>query len=603
MNVADFIFKYFGERGVSEVFTITGGHAMFLNDAVAKNKQFHYTCPHHEQAATMAAEAYSRVANKPAIAMVTAGPGAVNALNGVVGAWVDSSPMIVISGQSNLSIVQYAEKTDTRQFGVQGISIRKMVTPVTKYFVTVDDPARAGEYLAEAWKQVTTGRPGPVWIEVPVDMQRSEVPQSVIDACSVSAEAEVKPAEISPDLMKKVVEVYERIAKAKRPLFIFGQGVRLSGGIPAFEAVIKKIKIPLLTSRLGLDIITSDHPLYIGRPGTYGERSANFAVQNADLIIAVGSRLTVSLTGYNVKDFGRNAEKIIIDIDQKELDKPDLNIVLPVLADAKEFLTQFAKYAESKPEIERPEWLAICKNWQKKYPVVLPSYKDEKPVNSYYFTDRLSELTPPGANILVDTGSCFHVAAQTWKIKKDQRFLTTGGISTMGYWVAGIGSCIAAGRKPTIVITGDGSLQMNLQELATVKTNNLPLKIFIFNNNGYLLMRLMQSNFMDKRFMGESPATGLWCPDALKIADTYGIRGIRIDSVEGIEEKITEALDCPGPVICDVMMPEWQILAPRTMSDKLPVGRLVARPYEDMYPFLDREELKRQMVAELPEEF
>ncbi len=596
MNVADFIFKYFGERGVSEVFTITGGHAMFLNDAVAKNKQFHYTCPHHEQAATMAAEAYSRVANKPAIAMVTAGPGAINALNGVVGAWVDSSPMIVISGQSNLAIVQYAEKTDIRQFGVQGISIRKIVTPITKYFVTVDDPARIGEYVAEAWKQVTTGRPGPVWIEVPVDMQRSEVPQSVIDAYGPPTEVETQPAKASPELLEKVVETYERIAKAKRPLFIFGQGVRLSGGIPAFEDVIKKIKIPLLTSRLGLDIITSDHPLYAGRPGTYGERSANFAVQNADLIIAVGSRLTVSLTGYNVKDFGRNAEKIIVDIDQKELEKPDLNIVLPVLADAKEFLTELAKYADSKPEIERPEWVAICQNWRKKYPVVLLSYKDEKPVNSYYFTDRLSELAAEGANILVDTGSCFHVAAQTWKIKKGQRFLTTGGISTMGYWVAAIGSCIAAGRKPTIVITGDGSMQMNLQELATVKANNLPLKIFIFNNNGYLLMRHTQRNFFDSRMIGESPASGVWCPDSVKIAEVYGIKGVRISSVDEVDAKIKEVLDYDGPVVCDVMTPEWQWLMPRVTSEKGPDGKMFSNPYENMFPFLSPEELAENMI-------
>ncbi len=597
MNVADFIFKYFGERGVSEVFTITGGHAMFLNDAVAKNKQFHYTCPHHEQVATMAAEAYSRVANKPAIAMVTAGPGAVNALNGVVGAWVDSSPMIVISGQSNLSIVQYAEKTDIRQFGVQGISIRKMVTPITKYFVTVDDPNRIGEYVAEAWKQVTTGRPGPVWIEVPVDMQRTEVPQSVIDAYGPPEEKAEKPAEASVELLEKVAQVYERIAKAERPLFIFGQGVRLSGGISAFEEVIKKIKIPLLTSRLGLDIITSDQSLYIGRPGTYGERSANFAVQNADLIIAVGSRLTVSLTGYNVKDFGRNAEKIVVDIDQKELEKPDLNIVLPVLADAKEFLTALASYADSQPDIERSEWLEVCQNWRKKYPVVLPSYKDEKPVNSYYFTDRLGELTPEGANILVDTGSCFHVAAQTWKIKKGQRYLTTGGISTMGYWVAGIGSCIAAGRKSTIVITGDGSLQMNLQELATVKINNLPLKIFIFNNNGYLLMRHTQRNFFEGRMIGESPASGVWCPDALKIAEVYGIKGVRISSVDEVDAKIQEVLDYAGPVICDVMTPEWQLLIPRVTSEKGPDGKMISNPYENMFPFLSKEELDSNMIV------
>lgn len=596
MNVADFIFKYFGERGVSEVFTITGGHAMFLNDAVAKNKQINYTCPHHEQAATMAAEAYGRVADKPAIAMVTAGPGAINALNGVVGAWVDSSPMIVISGQSNLSIVQYAEKTDIRQFGVQGISIRKIVTPITKYFVTVDDPARIGEYVAEAWEQVTTGRHGPVWIEVPIDIQRSEVPQSVIDAYG-PPEVTTIPAKASPDLLEKVATVYERIAKAKRPLFIFGQGVRLSGGIPAFEAVIKKIKIPLLTSRLGLDIITSDHPLYVGRPGTYGERSANFAVQNADLIISVGSRLTVSLTGYNVKDFGRNAEKIIVDIDQKELEKPDLNIILPILADAKEFLIELANYSDNKPSIETPEWLAICQNWRKKYPVVLPSYKDEKPVNSYYFTDRLSELAPPNANILVDTGSCFHVATQTWKIKKNQRFLTTGGISTMGYWVAGIGSCIATGRKSTIVITGDGSLQMNLQEMATIKSNNLPLKIFIFNNNGYLLIRHTQRNFFDSRMIGESPVSGVWCPDSLKIAEAYGIKGVRISSVAEVDTKIKEVLDYNGPVICDVMTPEWQLLIPRVTSEKNPNGTMISNPYENMFPFLSKEELEKNMIV------
>lgn len=596
MNVADFIFKYFGERGVAQVFTITGGHAMFLNDAVAKNKHFNYICPLHEQAATMAAEAYGRTKGKPAIAMVTAGPGAINALNGVVGAWVDSAPLIVISGQSNLSIVQYAEKTDIRQFGVQGISIKKIVTPITKYFVTVDDPNRIAEYLDEAWKQLNTGRPGPIWIEVPVDMQRSEVPQSVVDASSFSLTNLVEVKKPSLELEGKAEEVYQRIAKAKRPLFIFGQGVRLSDGIDVFEEVIKKIKIPLLTSRLGLDIITSDHPLYIGRPGTYGERAANFAVQNADLIIAIGSRLTVSLTGYNVKDFGRNAEKIIVDIDQKELDKPDLNIVLPVLADAKEFLTQLASYASAQPDLERPEWLQICKNWRERYPVVLPEYKNEKPVNSYYFTDRLSELSPPGANILVDTGSCFHVAAQAWKIKKDQRFLTTGGISTMGYWVAAMGMCAANDRKSTIVITGDGSLQMNLQELATVKINNLPLKIFIFNNNGYLLMRHTQRNFFESRMIGESPASGVWCPDSLKIAQAYDIKGVRISSVEEVDEKIKEVLDYDGPVICDVMTPEWQLLIPRVTSEKGPDGKMISNPFENMFPFLSKEELDENMI-------
>ncbi len=599
MNVADFIFHYFGNRGVTQVFTITGGHAMFLNDAVAKDKRFQYICPLHEQTAAMAAEAYGRFTLQPAIAMVTAGPGAINALNGVVGAWVDSAPMIVISGQSNLPIVQFQEKTGIRQFGVQGISIRPIVTPITKYFVTVDDPAKIGDYLERAWTEVTTGRPGPVWIEVPVDMQRSEVPEDVVEKYGTPSRRETTelPA-AATELKKTVVGVYERIARAERPLFIFGQGVRLAGGIPAFEAVIKNIRIPLLTSRLGLDMVTSDHPLFAGRPGTYGERAANFAVQNADLIVAVGSRLTVSLTGYNVKDFGRNAELILVDIDPKELEKPDLRVVMPILADAREFLTELAAQAEKKPPIERPAWLAICQGWRKKYPVVQPSYKDEKPVNSYYFTDRLTELTPPGANILVDTGSCFHVAAQTWRIKPGQRFLTTGGISTMGYWVAGIGVCIASGREPTIVITGDGSLQMNIQDLATVKLHNLPLKIFIFNNNGYLLMRHTQRNFFGGRMIGESPASGVWCPDSLKIAEAYGMKGVRISSVEEVDEKIKEALAFDGPVICDVMTPEWQYLIPRVTSEKGPDGKMVSNPFENMFPFLSPEDLAENMIVQ-----
>ncbi len=597
MNVADFMLKYLSDRGVREVFAITGGHAMFLNDALARNKQLRYTCPLHEQSATMAAEAYGRARGLPAIAMVTAGPGAVNSLTGVVGAWVDSSPMVVISGQSNLSIVRYAEKTHIRQFGVQGISIRQMVTPITKYFVTVDDPKKIGKYMANAWKELTTGRPGPVWLEVPLDIQRMEVPGKVVAAAAYSPAA-TGNLKVPPALAKKIAEVYRRIAKAKRPLFIFGQGVRLSGGVPAFEAVIKKIKIPLLTSRLGLDIIPSDHPLYIGRPGTYGERAANLAVQNADLIIAVGSRLTVSLTGYNVKDFGRNAEIILVDIDEKELRKPDLRVTMPVKADARMFLEALAAYAGKKGGIERGNWLAIAKNWRKKYPVVLPEYKNEHPVNSYYFVDRLSHFAPEGAYILTDTSSCFHVGAQTWNVKPGQRYMTTGGISTMGYWVAGIGMCIANGRKPTIVIVGDGSLQMNVQELATVKGNNLPLKIFIFNNNGYLLMRHTQKNFFEGRMIGEGPSSGVTIPDSLKIAEAYGIKAVRIHSVDEVDAKIREALNYDGPIICDVLTPEWQAIIPRVGGKKQTDGSITPNKYEDMPPPLPPEELKNNMIAE-----
>jgi acetolactate synthase-1/2/3 large subunit len=598
MRLADYIFKFFTDRGVEEVFLVTGGHSMFLNDAVARSSKLKYTCVHHEQAAAMSVDAYGRLKNKPAIVLVTAGPAGINTLNGVVGGWLDSAPMIIISGQSNYSLIDFQEKNAMRQYGVQGISIKSFAEPVTKFFKTVDDPKKIVEYLSKAYRAATTGRPGPVWLDVPLDMQRAELSDKFI----AEAEAKIKDVDIyeknNLELPGQVEKLFRLIAAAKRPIFLFGQGVRLAGGVEEFDKLAGKIGIPILTSRLGLDLIDSEHPLYVGRPGTYGERAANFAVQNSDLIIVVGSRLATSLTGYNSGDFGRNAKKVMVDVDRKELQKPDLNITLPINNDAKNFLREFLHQLTPEKKVQFSDWLKICKNWRIRYPVVLPEYKQEKPVNSYFFTDRLSALSGPKDYILVDTGSCFHVAAQAWQIKKGQRFLTTGGLSSMGYWAAGIGACVANGRKPTIVITGDGSLQMNIQELATVKGNNLPLKIFIFNNNGYLLMRHTQKNFFENRLIGESPSSGLWLPDSLKIAEAYGIKGVRISEVSEVDEKIKEVLAFDGPVICDILTPKLQLIVPRVASEKGPDGKMMSKPYEDMFPYLPAGELAENMITE-----
>lgn len=589
MMVADYIFKFFLEKNVNQVFMVTGGQAMFLNDAIYRNSQMKYICLHHEQTAGMSADAYGRIKGKPAIALVTAGPGAVNVINGVVGGWTDSSPMIIVSGQSNLSYVEYQEKTAIRQFGVQGINIKPLVEKVVKYFVTVDNPDNILYYLEKAYHLATSGRPGPVWIDVPIDMQRANVPEGQL------REYDEYESETIIEI-DSILKTVEQLSAAKRPVILAGQGVKLSGSVVAFHEFLEKTKIPVLTSRLGIDLINSDHELYVGRPGTYGERAANFAIQNSDLILVLGSRLATPLIGHNTKDFGRNAMKIMVDIDQKELDKPGLEIDLKIRTDVRKFLEALNKELKKINLPDYSQWVKQCNYWKEKYPVVLPQYKNEKPVNSYYFTDKLSQLASGDDVILVDTGSCFHVVCQTWKIKKGQAFLTTGGLSSMGYWVAGIGACEANDRKRTIVITGDGSLQMNIQEFATIKHNNLPVKVFIFNNNGYLLIRHTQNNFMEGRLIGESPETGVWCPDSLKIAEAYGIHGVRINSVEGIEEKIKEVLEYDGPVICDVMTPELQLLIPRVASDKLPDGRLVSRPYEDMFPFLDKDEMQSNMI-------
>lgn len=596
MNVADFIFNFLVEKGVDTAFMISGGQAMFLVDALYRSKSITTICTHHEQAAGMAAEAYGRITGKPAVALVTAGPGSVNVINGLVGAWTDSSPMFIVSGQSALSFVQYQQKTLIRQHGIQGINIQPLVENATKFFVTVDDPSKILYYMQKAYHLATTGRPGPVWIDVPLDVQRLEVPAGLLEEFRPRVEHADKKL-----LQQQVTSVYRLLSAAKRPIFIVGQGVRIAKAVDDLHKIISRLRIPVLTSRLGIDIIESDNDLYVGRPGNYGERSANFAIQNADLIISVGCRLASALVGHDAKTFGKHAQKVVVDIDIKELEKPGVPIDLKIHSDVKLFLSEMLYQLDPKIKCDFSPWIKKCSDWKERYPVVLESYRHETPVNSYYFAERLSALATKDDMILLDTGSCFHVVCQAWKIKKDQRFLTTGGLSSMGYWVAGIGACMANNQRRTIVITGDGSLQLNLQEFATIKHNKLPIKVFIFNNNGYLLIRHTQKNFMEGRLFGEGPETGVWCPDSIKIAGAYGIKGVRIDSVKGIDEKIKEVLDHNGPVVCDVMTPEWQLLIPRVSSERQPDGTLIPKPYEDMYPYLSRKQLKKEMIAELPD--
>ena len=489
--------------------------------------------------------------------------------------------------------VEYQEKSGIRQYGIQGIFIKPFVEKATKYFVTVDDPSKIQYYMEKAYHLATTGRPGPVWIDVPLDVQRMEVPEKLLYPYNKNDDLNTINISQRQENIKKTIEM---LTKSKRPLIVAGQGINLSSSQNLLIEFIEKHNIPIITTRLGIDIINSDHPLYVGRPGNYGERSANIAIQNADLILSIGSRLSTASIGHNSKQFGKHAKKIVVDIDEKELEKPIFDIDLKINDDAKIFLRELNN--EDFKLLDYSKWVKYCQNLKEKYPVVLDEYKNAKEINSYYFTDRLCHFANKDTMIVVDTGSCFHVASQAWKIKKGQRFLTTGGLSSMGWWVAGIGACIANNKQNTVVITGDGSLQMNIQDFATIKHNKLPIKVFIFNNNGYLLIRQTQHNFMNDRFFGEGPQTGVWCPDALKIAQAYEIKGIRIENKDEIDEKIQEVLNYDGPVICDVKVPQWQLIIPRVSSEKKPDGTLVSRNFEDMFPFLDEKEMKENMIAE-----
>lgn len=536
----------------------------------------------------MAAEGYGRISGNMGVAMVTAGPAGVNALTGVVGAYVDSAPMIVIAGQSSSGNAAYMEKTGIRQYGLQGIHMKPLASSVTKYYVSIDDPLSVQYHLEKAWYIATHGRPGPVWIDVPLDIQRMQMPKKGMKQFSESESSASYP--IEPNDMERIVTL---LGNAKRPLFIAGHGIFLSGAVREMEQFLKKTRMPVATTRLGIDLVDSYTDQFVGRPGLYGDRPANFAVQLADLIIAVGARLDPGIVGYDASDWGRRAFKVIVDVDQKELDKPGILPSLRLQTDAKQFLSALTNGIAGTSLHSYTQWVSRIGAWKKAYPMNLPQYVKEKKVNSYLFTDRLSQAASKHDTIVVDTSSPFHVVCQTWNIKKGQRFITTGGISTMGYWPASIGAAMARPNGQTLVITGDGCLQMNLQELATLKQNKLNIKLFVINNNGYLLIRHTQKTHMEGRLIGESPKTGLYIPDSIKIAEAYGIKAVRISAPGELNKKLKSILSYNGPMVIDVLSPEWQLIIPRVSSEKAADGRMVSKPYEDLFPFLPREEFAR----------
>ena len=594
MTVSEYIFDFLSQKGIDTAFVVTGGQAMWLNDALAKNKKIHSIFCHHEQSCGMSADAYGRITNKLGLAVVTAGPGSINVVNGLVGGWTDSSPMMVVSGQSALSCVKYQEESGIRQYGIQGIFIKPFVEKACKFFVTVDDPTKIKYYLEKAYYLAKNGRPGPVWIDVPLDIQRMQVPENL--TYSFQPEEDY----VNVGRMEQAKQILSMIASAKRPIIIAGQGVRLAGASDMLREFAERFRLPIITTRLGIDLIESDHELFVGRPGNYGDRPANFAIQNADFILAIGSRLATAAVGHDARNFGKHAVKVVVDVDPKELEKPSFKIDHKICDDANKFLDALLKGGEYSAREGAEEWVKQCNLWKTRYPVVLPEYRNtgDGRINSYYLVEKICEKADKDYMVMVDTGSCFHVACQAWKVKYGQRFLTTGGLSSMGYWVAGIGACAANNYKKTIVITGDGSFQMNIQDIATIAYNKLPIKVFIFNNNGYLLIRQTQHNYMDDRLYGEGPTSGVWCPDAMNIAKAYGVKGVRITKADELDEKVKEVLEYDGPVICDVYTQEWQLIVPRVSSDKMPDGTLVMRKYEDMFPFLPADEFKENMVAE-----
>lgn len=591
MRVADYLTAKLYEAGGENVFLITGGMIMHLTDALRQHGQQTYTCCHHEQAAVMAADAYGRFTGKLGVAYVTAGPGALNTLTGVVGAYVDTAPCIIVAGQSKVS---QAIVTGPRQFALQGFNTLPIFQQVTKYAVMLDDISKVKYEVEKCIHIAKSHRVGPVWIELPIDIQAATFDPDEYEGYTHPADEQ---ANLIPS-SEQIKEIADCIRASRRPCILAGAGVRLSGAIEDIHNFAHKFNIPVMTSRLGMDQIGHEDPLFVGRPGTYGDRPANFTVQNSDLFLNIGCRLGIGLVGYDYQDFAHNAKKIIVDVDEQELTKPSVVPDIPVRADAAVFLKMLAAELGNF-RLDNQGWVDKTQYWKKTYPVDLPEYVNEtNGINSYHFISALSEKAADDATFLLDTGSCFHVFAQAFRVKYGQRHIITGGLSTMGYSPASVGVAVANAGKDVFCITGDGSLQFNLQEFQTIVHNKLPVKTIILNNQGYLLIRLTQQNFQEGRFIGCDDDSGVSFPDMEKIAWAYGIKFIRIANTNELDAKLEELLNYQGAVICEVLTPNNQLLIPRVASKKLDDGRMASMPYDDMFPFLPREEYLQNCVRE-----
>ena len=610
IRLADFVADFLVSHGVTDCFSVVGGGAMHLNDALGHKEGLKVTYNHHEQACAIAAEAYARLDNKIAAVCVTTGPGGTNALTGVVGGWLDSIPMFIISGQVRYDTtaryaMQFTDGLPLRAMGDQEYDIVKSVEHMTKYATMIENPKQIRYALEKGWHLATTGRPGPVWIDIPVNFQGGYIETDELDGYDQTEDDTKLPPEVSDDVIKTVLE---KIRNAKRPVFHAGYGIRLSGGYEAFRSVADKLNIPIVTYWNAVDLIEDENPLYCGRAGNMGDRPGNWAIQNSDLVLAVGTRISIRQVGYNWKTWAREAEVIMVDIDRAEMKKPTLHVDMPIWADAKDFLEKLnCASGELAPVHDGGIWLETCQRWKKEYPAVLPRQWEEngKTANVYAFVRYLSSRLPENSLTAVSNGACCVVGNQAYVIQKGSRMANNSAIASMGYGLpAAIGTCIGGGGRDTICLEGDGSIMMNLQELQTVLTNKLPIKIFLINNNGYHSIRLTQNNlFKEHCKIGIGPESGdLSFPDFKKIAEAFGYRYYSAHSNAEMKAVVDEVLSLDGAVFCEIFTDTQQVWEPKSSTKHLEDGTLVSPPLEDLAPFLPREELKRNMFIPLMDE-
>ncbi len=584
VKVADYIAKFLEKKGIRHVFMVTGGGAMFLNDGLAKSKSIKGIFNHHEQACAMAAVGYSKFNNEISVVMPTTGCGGTNTITGLLDAWQDSNKVVFISGNVNKKEATHGLNIPLRKFGVQEANIVDIVKPITKYAVMVTDPNTIAYHLEKAFYLCENERPGPVWIDVPMDIQGSFIEEENL----IHFSQETPDQSIDCSIFEKYLK------EAKRPIVIAGYGIHLSGAKNEFIRFIEKYNLPVAFTYLAIDFLPSNHPLYVGRLGTKGDRAGNFAVQNSDLVISIGSSLGVSVTGFRYETFAREAKIIVVDIDKHEHKKNTIKIDAEINADVKYFLGQVHNIDYKTDQ----SWIDKCISWRNKWPVFNEEYKDTfNGINIYNFVEKLSEKNKIDAITISDAGSAYYATSQCLKITDNQRYITSGAQADMGFSLpAAIGAAIASERKNIIAITGDGSFQMNIQELQTIVNFNLPVKIFVLNNGGYLSIRNTMDKFFESRYYGTDKNSGLSFPEIEKIAYAYNIPYYKLATSEDLDNKLEKILNYDGYVLVEVICPFKQDMVPSSSAKINKDGKLVSQPLENMFPFLSDEEFKREMI-------
>lgn len=596
MKLSDWVFSYVASLGVKHVFEVTGGGAMHLNDSLGQRKDIEYICTLHEQAAAMAAESYAKVRDDLGVCLVTTGPGGTNALTGVAGAWLDSTPMLVISGQ-----VKRADLKGTsgvRQMGVQEVDVVAMATPITKYAVTVTEPADIRYHMEKAVHLARSGRPGPVWIDIPIDVQGAPVDEATLRAFDPAEGDRTHLA--SPAVLREAVrQTIASLNSAERPVVLVGNGVRLGHARGAMRELIERLGLPVLTTWPAHDMVPDDHPLMIGRPGPVAPRGANFVLQNSDWLLTLGARLDLVVTGYAPQHFARAAQKIMVDLDPAELRKMRSTVQLPVCADTRDFIDEMLLQIASVQSRDRRTWSTRCQDWKRRYPVVQPEYRGLTSGVSTYVLAEAIAATSAADDVIVSgsSGAGIEIFCLAVNLREGQRLFLTTALGAMGNGLpAAIGACLAHGRRRTIAVDGDGGLQMNIQELETIRRLQLPIKLFVLNNSGYASIRTSQGRYFG-RTAGADAASGVTLPPLRGVVEAYGLAYAQLSTDRDLTDQVSELLNAPGPLVIDVITPPEEPRAPSLASARRPDGTMVSRPLEDLWPFLPREEFFANMIV------